>query len=248
VGNTVQSVERAAAVLELLAGTPGDRGVTELAHTLGLPKSTVHGILRTLEGVGLVERDRGTGRYRVERRAGEPGSPAIDVHVLRSLAMNWLDALAVRCGHSVRLAVPVQGRAVVVHHVFRPDDSRQVLEVGEARPVHACAMGKVLLAGGCRLDVDLRSLTSRTVATPAALREQLADVRRRGHAVEVEEREPGEAGLAVPVRGRGGRVVAAAGITGAVDRLLDRAGRPLPGLLDLLAGCASAVSRELAQA
>lgn len=243
----MQSVERAAAALELLAATPGDVGVTELAHSLGLAKSTTHALLRTLEAAGLVERSGDSGRYRAGRPAGEPAAPDIDVNLLRSLAMTWVDGLAVRCGQSVRLAVPVRGRVVVAHHVFRPDDTRQVLEVGSVRPPHACAMGKVLLAGGCRLDVDLRPLTARTIRSDRDLQAGLAEVRRRGHAVEAEEREHGQAGIAVPVRGRGGRVVAAVGVTGPLERLLDRTGRALAAPLDALAGCAAAVTRELAQ-
>ncbi|MCV2489532.1 IclR family transcriptional regulator [Geodermatophilus sp. YIM 151500] len=243
----VQSIERAAAVLELLSAA-SELGVTELAESLGLAKSTTHGILRTLCDVGLVDQDRRTGRYRVGRGLTELGAASVDVHQLRSLAANWLDALAVHTGEAVRLAVALDGRLVVVHHVFRPDDSRQVLEVDSTRPPHACALGKVLLANGAQLATDLSPFTRRTVVDPAALRAELATVRHRGYAVEVEERVPGEAGVARPVRGRGGRVIAAAGVTGAPERLLDRSGLPHAKLLRQLEDAVQAVTRELAAA
>ncbi|RFU22829.1 IclR family transcriptional regulator [Geodermatophilus marinus] len=243
----VQSIERAAAVLELLSTAPAEMGVTELAESLGLAKSTTHGIVRTLCEVGLVEQDPGTGRYRVGRGLAELGGAPVDVHQLRSLAANWLDGLAVRAAESVRLAVPEAGRVVVVHHVFRPDDSRQVLEVGTERPAHACALGKVLLANGGQLASDFTPFTRRTVTDARRLATELTAVRHRGWAVEVEERVTGEAGVARPVRGRGGRVVAAAGVTGTPERLLGRDGAPHPWLLEQLADAVRAVSAELAR-
>lgn len=244
----VQSIERAAAVLELLSAAPHDVGVTELAESLGLAKSTTYGIVRTLCDVGLVDQDRDTGRYRVGRGLLALGAASVDVHQLRSLSANWLDALAVRCGQTVRLAVALEGRLVVVHHVFRPDDSRQTLEIDSVRPAHACALGKVLLANGAHLVLELARFTRRTVTDQAELRTELAAVRHRGWAAEDEERVPGEAGVARPVRGRGGRVVAAAGVTGAPDRLLDRTGAPRLLLLQQLDDAVRAVSRELVQA
>lgn len=242
----LQSIERAAAVLELLASAPSPLGVTEVAESLGLAKSTAHGIVRTLRDVGLVDQDPGTGRYRVGRAAADLGSVRLDEHRLRGLAANWLDALAVRVRESVRLVVPLQGRAVVVHHVFRPDDSAQVLDVGAVRPAHACAMGKVLLANGAVLDRDLTAWTWRTITDPGQLDGELAATRHRGWASEVGEYRLAEAGVAMPVRDRGGRVVAAAGVTGRPDRLVDRDGRPGRSLLQSLHDCVRAVSRELA--
>lgn len=64
VGETIQSVERAAAILRLLASGSRQLGVAELATAMGLPKGTLHGILRTLVHVGFVEQDRASGKYR----------------------------------------------------------------------------------------------------------------------------------------------------------------------------------------
>ena len=74
------------------------------------------------------------------------GSSYLDGNELRARALNWSDALASRSGESVRIGTLHEGRVLVVHHVFRPDDSRQALEVGALLPAHATAMGKVLLA------------------------------------------------------------------------------------------------------
>ena len=74
------------------------------------------------------------------------GSSYLDGNELRTRALNWADWLAARTNESVRLGTLHDGQVLLVHHVFRPDNSPQVLEVGALLPMHATAMGKVLLA------------------------------------------------------------------------------------------------------
>ncbi|HUR07453.1 MAG TPA: IclR family transcriptional regulator [Nonomuraea sp.] len=145
-GETIQSVERAAGILRLLASGPRELGVAELARAMGLPKGTLHGILRTLVHVGFVEQDAATGRYRLGGTLLHLGSSYLDVNELRTRSLNWADALAGRSRESVWIGTAHEGGVLVVHHVFRPDDSMQTLQVGTLLPAHATALGKVLLA------------------------------------------------------------------------------------------------------
>lgn len=245
----IQSIERAAAVLRLLARGPGRLGLVELSVSLGLPKGTVHGILRTLSGVGFVEQDSGSGKYQLGAALLHLGSSYLDVNELRSRAINWADALASRSGEAVRIGTLLDGRALVVHHVFRPDDSLQTVEIGQLLPPHACALGKVLLAydraAAAVAAKDLRPYTRRTLATAAGLGPALAQVRERGWALEVEEMSVGVAGVAVAIRGQGGLVVGSIGITGAVDRICEPSGAPRAALVSQVQDAARAVSREL---
>ncbi|NIH80591.1 IclR family transcriptional regulator [Amycolatopsis viridis] len=246
---SIQSIERAAAVLRLLARGSGRLGVVEIAESLELAKGTVHGILRTLTGVGFVEQDRGTGKYRLGAALRQLGSAPLDVNELRSRAINWADALAARSGEAVRIGVPRDGRVLVVHHVFRPDDSPQVLDVGAQLPLHATALGKVLLAYDATLTASWRArepepYTRRTL-TPAALARALAEVRRAGWAGELGEMVPGEAGIAAPVRGHGGIVVGAIGVSGPEDRICAPSGTPKARLVEHVRDAARAVSRDL---
>lgn len=248
---SIQSIERAAAVLRLLARGPGRLGVVELAGALGLPKGTVHGILRTLAGVGFVEQDSITGKYQLGAALLHLGTSYLDVNELRSRAINWADALASRSGEAVRIGTLLDGRALVVHHVFRPDDTLQTVEIGLLLPAHACAIGKVLLAydraAATEAARDLQPYTRRTLATAAGLTRALAETRERGWASEVEEMNVGVAGVAAAIRGHGGLVVGSIGITGAVDRVCDPGGTPRSGLVSQVQDAARAVSRELGQ-
>ncbi|MFE7430351.1 IclR family transcriptional regulator, partial [Streptomyces sp. NPDC057545] len=140
----IQSLERAAAMLRLLAGGERRLGLSDIASSLGLAKGTAHGILRTLQHEGFVEQDAASGRYQLGAELLRLGNSYLDVHELRARALVWTDDLARSSGESVHLGVLHQQGVLVVHHVFRPDDSRQVLEVGAMQPLHSTALGKVL--------------------------------------------------------------------------------------------------------
>ena len=88
--NTIQSIERAAAILRLLSGPWRRLGVVEIAG-----------------------------------------------NELRTRALNWSDSLAARTNESVHIGTLNEGRVLIVHHVFRPDDSRRALEVGALLPAQA---------------------------------------------------------------------------------------------------------------
>ncbi|MFI5783407.1 IclR family transcriptional regulator [Nocardia sp. NPDC051570] len=249
----IQSIERAAAVLRLLARGSGPLGVGDIAAALGLAKPTAHGILRTLTGVGFVEQDSVSGKYGLGAAVLHLGAAYLDANELRSRAINWADALAARTGEAVRIAARVDDRIVVIHHVFRPDNSAQALEVGELLPPHATALGKVLLAYDADLATmvrarELPALTRRTIVDRVALGRELAGVRQAGFARDAGEFTPGAAGIAAPIRARGGLVVGAIGITGALDALCDTQLRPRPSLIAYVRDTAAAVSRDLGAA
>lgn len=246
----VQSIERAAAILRLLARSSGRLGVGEIATALGLARGTTHGLLRTLQLVGFVEQDEATGKYQLGAALLHLGTSYLDVNELRSRAINWADALAARSGEAVRIGTLLDGQVLIVHHVFRPDDTLQTLDVGALLPMHATALGKVLLAydvgaAGALGDGPLESYTRKTVVLPKALARTVAGVRDVGWALEVEEMTIGEAGIAAPIRGHGGLVVGAIGISGAVERVCDSKGQPKPALVTFVRDAARAVSRDL---
>ncbi len=245
----IQSIERAAAILRLLADGSRRLGVSEIADSLGLARGTAHGILRTLQGVGFVEQDGETGKYQLGAWLLHLGTSYLDVNELRSRAINWADALAARSGEAVRLGTLLEGKVLVVHHVFRPDDTLQTLDVGALLPLHASALGKVLLAydanAAAALSRDLEPYTRRTITSARALAHALAEVREAGWAAEVEEMTVGEASVALPIRGHGGLVVGAIGISGAVERVCDGKGQPKSKLVTYVRDAARAVSRDL---
>jgi DNA-binding IclR family transcriptional regulator len=222
----IQSVLRAARILqELGAGSPR-LGVTELAERLGLAKATVYGLLRSLEAEEFVERDGETGKYRLGPALLRLGNAFLDNHELRARSLLWAESLAGRLVEAVRVGVLNGDSVLIVHHVFRPDNSVQILEVGASIPWNACALGKAIVAhvGPTRreelLAGELPQLTGRTIVDRGELGATLDRVASEGFATEDQEGIVGEAEVAAPVFDHLGNPVGAIGVAGPVERLL----------------------------
>src|SRR5215831_13849815 len=225
-GVMIQSVQRAAQILGVLgSGTPR-LGVTEIADWLGLAKPTVHGLLRTLEAHKLVAQDPDTGKYSLGPGVLQLGNAYLDGSNLRIRSLRWAESLAQQANEAVWVATLSGSRVIVLHHVFLPDNTVQILEVGAAIPWHACALGHAIAAylpatASARvMTADLAPLTGRTKTSRAALSRALAQVRKNGYAVENEEATVGDAGIAAPIFARHGVVAGAIGVVGAASRLL----------------------------
>ena len=222
-------------------------GVVELAGALNLSKGTVHGILRTLREVGFVEQDPESGKYQLGAALLHMGSSYLDGNELRTRALNWADSLAARTGESVRIGMLHDAQVLIVHHVFRPDDSRQALEVGGLLPAHASAIGKALLAENVYVlaglaEAGLTRFTAATITDADELRAHLSEITERGWAADIEERR-GRSLLrrdhqrSSRSRSRGGRISAP------VERLL-RDGAPHSEYVSYVREAARAVSRD----
>src|SRR5438105_2636950 len=143
---SIQSIDRATAILKALASGPRRLGVSELADRLGLARPTVHGLLQTLQAHGFVEQDRHSDKYQLGPGLLQLGYSYLDLNELRARSITYADHLATRTGAAVRVGVMHGASVVVVHHVFRPDAAFGVLEVGLQLPLHASALGKAVLA------------------------------------------------------------------------------------------------------
>ncbi|WP_343950701.1 IclR family transcriptional regulator [Nonomuraea longicatena] len=213
----VQSVDRAIAILEILARRGATR-VTDLAAELDVHKSTASRLLAALEQGGLVEQDGERGRYRlgfgVVRLAGA-ATAQLD---LAKESREVCGRLAEEVGETVNVAVPLDGHAVNITQVRGPSAISGHNWVGQRTPSHATSSGKVLLAFGA-LDPPPR-LERYTPATVTTVEELGLDrIRERGWASTVEELEIGLNAVAAPVRGADGAVVAAVSVSGPSYRL-----------------------------
>ncbi|HEV3055955.1 MAG TPA: IclR family transcriptional regulator [Solirubrobacteraceae bacterium] len=245
---TIQSVDRAARILKVLASGPRRLGVSEIADRLGMTRPTVHGLLQTLQAHGFVEQDRDSDKYQLGAGLLQLGNSYLDLNELRSRSLVHADRLATRADAAVRVGVMHGPSVVIVHHVFRPDTTLQILEVGAELPLHASALGNAMLAYAPERDVaDLLAepppkLTSRTL-TPAVLRGELEEVRERGFAKEKDEAILGESSIASPIFDPTTHAVGAIGIVGDSDRIMPRG--PAKQLTAAVTEAARGISREL---
>jgi len=240
---TVDSVRRAVAVLDALAEAGGESTTSEIARHTGINISTISRLLATLAADGIVQHQPVSGRYRLGVRLVQLASAARDTLDIRSVARPYLDELSVLTGETSTLSLPGVHELMTVDLAQGPHSVRSVAQIGRNSVAHATATGKVFLAWGGQLaDGDLVAYTRRTVTDRAALAEQIGQVRERGWAQAIGEREDGLNAVAVPVLDRHQQLVAVLGIQGpaarfgpkamraAVDPLRERAGLVRTGL------------------
>jgi DNA-binding IclR family transcriptional regulator len=245
---SIQSIDRATAILKALASGPRRLGVSELAERLGLARPTVHGLLQTLQAHGFVEQDRHSDKYQLGPGLLQLGYSYLDLNELRARSIGYADRLAARAGAAVRVGVMHGSNVVVVHHVFRPDAAFGVLEVGLQLPLHASSLGKAILAFSPEQVVEdllsdpLPKLTKRTLEA-AGLRRELLTIRDQGVATERDEAVLGESSAASPIFDHGGHAVGAIGVVDATERIFPRG--LAKGLVAAVGEAARGVSREL---
>lgn len=221
-----QSLARALQLLDGLA--EGGRSLDDLAQSLGVHKTTVLRLLRTLEEDRFVRRDANH-RFFLGSRLFELGSSALEQRAIRDVALPHLERLGRQAGgQAVHLAAFENNKAVYIAKVESTSSVRMYSRVGLVAPLHATAVGKVLASElperqlATALEAtDFHAFTGRTITTPDAYRAELAKVRAQGWSEDSAEHEDFINCIGVPIRDSADRIIAAASIS-VPDVLLTR--------------------------
>jgi DNA-binding IclR family transcriptional regulator len=220
---TIQSIDRAAALLKEIAESPRPPTVAELAGLCGLNRSTTWRLLATLDRQGFVERDPVSQRYRVGYAFLRIAAAAEHDPVVRR-ARPVLERLALDTGEAVNLAIARRSNLVYVDQVDPP----QIMApnwLGRAVPLHATSSGKALLAylgdeeRRSVLGGRLERFTATTVVDRRALARELERVRRDGYAVCVGELEESLFGVSAAVLTEQERPIAIVSVWGPEHRV-----------------------------
>ena len=215
---------RALLVLGAFHDEDGAAGLTlsQLAGRAGLPLTTTHRLVADLVEGGALERQE-DGSYVVGRRMWALGLLAPVSRGLRDVSLPFLQDLSGTTGENAHIAVRDGVWALYVERISGRQSVPIVSRSGTRLPLHATAVGKVLLAHApddvvAEVLRNPRRLTDRTVVEPARLLRQLGTVRRRGYALTTEEMSVGTVSIAVPVLAADGQVLAALGVVAATGR------------------------------
>jgi DNA-binding IclR family transcriptional regulator len=236
------SIEKALAVLSALNGPLHSRGISDLAKEVGLPRPTLHRILKQLANWGFVDQ-LPSNRYQVGLRLFELGTLVYHRMRLRTAAMTHLHSLYHQTECTVYLTVSAGNE--VLHLDCLPAKTKKPIpaRAGGRWSMHCSSVGKVLLAHAPQEQIDeyvsgpLRPMTKYSIRDPDRLLEHLEHVRSVGYGETIEESIIGIYGVAAGIRSSKNDVVAAVCIAGSDRNLLDAH--------DEVIRTADAISREL---
>ncbi|HKT12294.1 MAG TPA: IclR family transcriptional regulator [Terriglobia bacterium] len=222
------SVDRALSILEALADSNHGLTLMQLTRQLNLPKSSVHGLLATLEHRGYVTRNGRKGCYFIGLRLyglSKLGLSRID---LREQAAPFLRKLMERTRLTVHMAILDAKAAVVVEKIEPPGLLRLATWVGRRMDLHCSGVGKALLAYMPEAELTellqgytLAHYTDNSIRTIKRLREEIIHIRQAGHAVDDEEGEMGFRCIGCPILGHNGEVRAAISLAGTIFQITE---------------------------
>jgi DNA-binding IclR family transcriptional regulator len=216
----IQSVSHALDVLEQFRDHDGELGVTELSKRLKLHKNNVFRLLATLESRGYIEQNRASENYRLGIACLQLGRAFAEQMGLLAQARPIMSDLVRATGEAAYVAVLRRGAAVVVDVVEAERAVRVSSPLGSAVPLHASAVGKVLLAFEAEDDVrtllpnTLARFTDRTPTERDTVLTQLRQVVSSGYAIDMGEHLDDVRAVAVPIRDYARTVVGALAVAG----------------------------------
>jgi DNA-binding IclR family transcriptional regulator len=222
----IQSLIRAAAILDAVARQPEGISLAQLSAEVGLHNSTAFHLIQTLVNLDFLTQGPNNRRYRMGSRIFALAAGALNDNTLLSLATPLLERLSAETGEAAHLAVRSRHEIIVIARTAASGLLQLAGHPGATRPAHATAIGKMLLAAMPIGELErvletlpLPRLTPNTITDQATLRAELDEVRRTGLAHDNCELDADVRCVAVAVHDFAGRCVAAMGISGPAWRL-----------------------------
>lgn len=212
----VQSLDRTFDILELLSNEQSGLTLANISFRLGLPRSTVHRLLKVLIQRQFVRKSEETNRYRLG-----PGLIGLCSHYLNHLELKtestpFMMQLSNSTSNTVFLAIRQHNRMVYVDSQEQVNSLRKYAIIGQQKPLYCTSLGKSLLLG--LSDAEIRLLLADEMFEKAgpnthmnveSLLQDINVCRKRGWTLDNEEAEPGINCVAAPIYDYRGNVIAA---------------------------------------
>ena len=244
----LSSVAMAVRLLKCFSEGEAEIGVTTLSRRLGVAKSTVYRLASTLVSEGLLEQNPETERYRLGMSLFGLGALVRQRMNVATDARPFLFHLREATGETVHLAILEGAEIVFVLNLESNQAIRMRADLGARKPAFCTAEGRAMLAFQTPEIVDdvlggvLVPRTPKTMTDPRAIRKALETIRQTGFATEDEQSELGMRSVAAPIRNSNGRVIAAIGLAGPIQRISNEA---LASFAPLVADAARTISARL---
>jgi IclR family KDG regulon transcriptional repressor len=219
----INSLIKSFNILEELIGQ-GEMSILELANVSGMGKSTIHRILGTFKSIGYVDQNKDNSKYFPTLKIFELGTKVADRIPLKKIVKPYLEEIFEKCHETVNFGIVDNNEVVFVDKIVTAEPLRIELEVGRRVPAYCSALGKSVLAFTKDFDASqicFHKITEKTVDSPEELLEQLKTIRKNGYAVENEEYINGLTCIAVPIKNKSNKSVAAISIATPTIRMTD---------------------------
>ncbi len=225
-GYSVPSLDRALAVLELLAQSRSGFSISEISRRLKLPKSSVHLLIGTLERRGYLQKNTLSGKYSFGLKLVSLSRTALEGLDLREQAKPLLQALMRRTSLTVHMAVLERNEAVIVEKIECPGLLRLATWIGRRLDVNCSGVGKALIAFLPAEEFDRQFKdkvfcrnNENTIVSVSRLKRELERIRALGYSFEDEEGEIGFRCIGAPVFDFTNKVVAAISVAGTTAQI-----------------------------
>ncbi len=234
----VQSLVRALRLLQEVAEAGDGITLTEVANRVGLPVSSAHRLLSTLQQEGFVRFNGERTLWFVGVKAFTVGNAFLRARDLVQVARPYMRGLMEQCDETVNLAVEDSGQIIYLAQIECRQMMRALASPGARVPMHSSAVGKVLIAytGGASQEamidrLRLERFTANTITSRERLVNSLGLIREQGYAFDDEEHAIGLRCVAAPIFDETREVIAGISLSGPAARVTDRRFKELAGLV-----------------
>lgn len=201
-----------------------EMSILELANASGMGKSTVHRILGTFKSMGYVNQNKENSKYFPTLKIFELGTKAVNRIPLKKIVKPYLEEIFEKCHETVNFGIIDKNKVIYLDKLVAAEPLRIELEVGRRVPSYCSALGKSILAFTRDFEVSqiyFEKITENTVDSPERLLDQLKTIRKNGYAMEQGEYINGLTCIAVPIKNKSNKSVAAISIATPTIRMND---------------------------
>jgi IclR family transcriptional regulator, KDG regulon repressor len=224
--SSVQSVERALIILDVLKENPNGLGITEIAKRLDVAKSSAHRLTTTLCSFGFVRKNIESDKYLLGLKVVELGEAVLESLDLRTVASPFLQELVNELGETVHLVILENSEIVYIDKIESPKTIRMYSRIGKRAPVHCTGVGKAMMAFLHEEEINqiiinrgLKRYTEYTHTTKGELLKNLEEIRNSGYSIDEQEHELGIRCVAAPVFDHKNKVIAGISVAAPINRL-----------------------------
>lgn len=224
----IQSVDRALKILDLFDEYDTELKITDISDRMGLHKSTIHSLLKTLQMHHYIEQNPENGKYRLGMKLFERGNFVIHSLDVRAVAKKHLIDLSIKTGQTVHLVILDGKEGVYIDKVEGTTGTIIYSRIGRRIPIHCSAVGKILVA--FKTKEELHKIlngynyimhTPNTISNRKDFLAELEKVREQGFAIDNQENEPGVRCVALPIRNHSGQVVASISMSSPISNMIE---------------------------